>query len=378
MRALYYTCYNPRQLHPNGNDIITMTDLTITRPDDWHIHLRDDEVLKRTVRDASRYFGRVLVMPNLVPPVTQVAHARAYLDRIRACSEVDTFDPQMTLYLTDTTSKDTVVAASQSGFIKAFKLYPAGATTNSDAGVSAIQSLYPLFETMQEQDMVLSIHGEVTDRDIDIFDREAVFIDTVLADIVRSFPELRVVLEHITTREAVQFVASAGDRIAATITAHHLLYNRNDMLAGGMKPIHYCLPVLKRNVHQQALVEAAVSGDPHFFLGTDSAPHPRQAKENACGCAAGCYTAHAAIELYAEVFDAENRLEMLQGFASEAGADFYRVPRNTDEIQLTRASWQVADQLSFGQQTLVPTRGGEAIHWLVNSGAHHAFDGGVL
>lgn len=345
-----------------------MQSITIKRPDDWHIHLRDDAYLPRTVADVSRYFGRALVMPNLVPPVTTVADARAYRDRILACTDAS-FEPLMTLYLTDQTDEDTVVAARQSGFVHAFKLYPAGATTNSASGVTAIEPLYPLFEAMQKHDMVLSIHGEVTDSEIDIFDREAVFIESILAKLVHTFPELRVVLEHITTREAVSFVMESREKVAATVTVHHLLYNRNDMLAGGIKPVHYCLPVLKRNTHQSALIEAVTSGSPRFFLGTDSAPHPRQAKENACGCAAGCYTAHAAIELYAEVFDAAGRLDRLQAFASEHGPDFYGLPRNLDEIQLTRAAWQVPAVISFGDDELVPTRSGEAVAWTVTAGA---------
>jgi dihydroorotase len=354
-----------------------MRSITITRPDDWHIHLRDDVYLSRTVSDAARYFGRALVMPNLVPPVTDVAAARAYRDRILAHCGDTGFNPMMTLYLTDETTEDTVVAASQSGLIPAFKLYPAGATTNSASGVTAIKSLYPIFEAMQKHDVVLSIHGEVTDSDIDIFDREAVFIDTILSDITQRFPSLRVVLEHITTKDAAAFVAASSEKVAATITAHHLLYNRNDMLVGGIKPVHYCLPILKRNIHQEALITAATSGDTSFFLGTDSAPHPRAAKENACGCAAGCYTAHAAIELYAEVFDAAGKLDSLQGFASEFGADFYQVPRNEDSIELTADTWDVEASLKFGDDDLIPTRGGEAIAWRVTTGARYPLSEGV-
>jgi dihydroorotase len=353
-----------------------MQSITIKRPDDWHIHLRDDVYLERTAADASRYFGRALVMPNLVPPITEVNAAREYRERIVRHAKRG-FDPLMTLYLTDATSEDTVVAARQSGFVHAFKLYPAGATTNSASGVHAVEPLYPVFETMEKHDMVLSIHGEVTDADVDIFDREAVFIDTILAPLTRSFPSLRVVLEHITTREAVAFVKDTPEKVAATVTAHHLLYNRNDMLVGGIKPVHYCLPVLKRSIHQQALVEAATSGDRSFFLGTDSAPHPRHAKENACGCAAGCYTAHAAIELYAEVFDAENQLERLQGFASEYGADFYGLPHNTDTIELQRQTWQVPEVLTFAGDGLIPTRGGEDMTWQVTAGNRAPLSDGV-
>ncbi|MEK9871535.1 MAG: dihydroorotase [Gammaproteobacteria bacterium] len=347
-----------------------MQTLTIKLPDDWNIHLRDYEYLARTVQDAARYFGRVLVMPNLVPPVTEVAHAISYRERIMAHAPAG-FTPEMTLYLTDQTTADTVVAASQSGLVKAFKLYPAGATTNSAFGVNAIDALYPAFAAMQDHGMVLAIHGEVTDSEIDIFDREAVFIDTILNRIVEQFPDLKIVLEHITTREAVDFVVAASDQVAATITVHHLLYNRNDLLVGGIKPIHYCLPVLKRNTHQTALLEAAVSGDPSFFLGTDSAPHPRHAKENACGCAAGCYTAHAAIELYAEVFDAMDKLDRLEAFASEFGADFYGVPRNQDTITLSQDAWTAATAYRFAGDELIPTRGGETIAWQVTDGARH-------
>lgn len=373
MRPLSYTCYNSQQLQ-----LATLVpDLSIKRPDDWHIHLRDDDYLPRTVNDAARYFGRVLVMPNLVPPVATVSDAEAYRTRILSVCEVPTFDPRMALYLTDNTDEATVVAAGQSDIVDVFKLYPAGATTNSQAGVSAIQSLYPIFEVMERDDVILSIHGEVTENEIDIFDREAVFIDTILSDIAKQFPALRIIFEHITTQDAVQFVKSESDKVAATITAHHLMYNRNDLLVGGVKPIHYCLPVLKRNTHQQALIDAAVSGNPKFFLGTDSAPHPRQAKENACGCAAGCYTGHAAIEMYAEVFESQGRLEKLEGFASEFGPDFYGHPQNSDHIELTKREWEVPATFSFGKDELIPTRGGETITWQVSAGAHYALSEGV-
>ncbi|MGI9323376.1 MAG: dihydroorotase, partial [Pseudomonadales bacterium] len=319
----------------------------------------------------SRCFGRALAMPNLTPPVTSVAAAGAYRQQILALAPAG-FEPVMTLYLTEETSKDDVVAAKQSGFVSAFKLYPAGATTNSAAGVTQVENLYPLFETMQAHDMALSIHGEVTDKEVDIFDREAVFIERSLAPLVARFPNLRVVLEHITTQEAADFVAASSDKVAATITAHHLLFNRNDMLtAGGMKPIYYCLPVLKRDSHRQALVSAVISGDPSFFLGTDSAPHPRHAKENACGCAAGSYTAHAAIELYATVFDSAQALPRLESFASHFGADFYQLPRNQDEITLAREAWQAPQSLSFGKDELLPLCGGDKIDWQVVSGARH-------
>jgi len=354
-----------------------MQSITLKRPDDWHIHLRDDAYLARTVGDASRYFGRVLVMPNLVPPVTTVALAAAYRERILKHASAG-FSPMMALYLTDETSKDTVAAAAETTFTPAFKLYPAGATTNSAFGISAIEEMFPIFEAMQKQDVILSIHGEVTDQDVDIFDREAVFIDRILSRIAATFPALRIILEHITTKEAVAFVRDASDKVAATITAHHLLYNRNDMLAGGLKPIHYCLPVLKRNVHQIALIRAATSGDSSFFIGTDSAPHPRHAKENACGCAAGCYTAHAALELYTEVFEAEGKLDSLEGFTSEFGADFYQVPHNEDYIELVREDWQVASALTFGNDEIVPTRGGDVVRWQVRMGDQPSLSDGDI
>ncbi len=347
-----------------------MRSIKIKRPDDWHIHLRDGDYLAASVADASNYFGRALVMPNLVPPIVDVAAARAYKGRIEQHLRKDScFTPLLTLYLTDETSQDTLVSAKQSGFIHACKLYPAGATTHSEGGVNSIDALFPIFETMEKHAMPLSIHGEVTDDDIDIFDREAVFIDRYLSRIVTRFPALRIVLEHITTRDAVAFISEAGDGVCATVTAHHLLYNRNDMLDGRMKPVYFCLPILKRSTHQQALVEAVTSGNPAFFLGTDSAPHPRQAKENACGCAAGAYTAHAAIELYAEVFDKVDCLDKLEGFASHFGADFYQLPRNQDQIELTEESWQIPALLNFGQDRLVPIRAGEKMRWRVTSGA---------
>ena len=354
-----------------------METLRLKRPDDWHIHLRDDAYLPRTVKDAARYFSRVLVMPNLVPPVTNVKKAIDYQHRILAAAPTG-FQPMMTLYLTDETDAETIVAAKQSGIIDAFKLYPEGATTNSIFGIKTIKTLYPLLEIMQEHDIVLSVHGEVTDDEVDIFDREAVFIDTILTDIVDRFPHLRVVLEHITTREAVEFIKSSDERIAATITAHHLLFNRNDMLVGGLKPIHYCLPVIKHNRHREALLAAATSGNTSFFLGTDSAPHPRSAKENACGCAAGCYTGHAAIELYAEAFNSVGKLNKLEGFASEFGADFYGHAQNEDFIELTHEDWQVPTHLSFGEDELIPTRGGESIHFKVTSGDRYPLSDSII
>lgn len=343
-----------------------MRNITITRPDDWHVHLRDGDHLPDTVRDIARYFGRALVMPNLVPPVADVAAARKYRDQITSLVPPGSaFQPLMTLYITDGTSNRTVAAAAESGLVHAFKLYPAGATTNAEAGVANIEKLYPVFEAMQAHGMVLAVHGEVADNKVDIFDREKVFIDQELAPIVTKFPALKVVFEHVTTREAVQFVESARDGVGATITVHHLLYNRNDLLAGGMKPVYYCLPVLKRDTHQRALINAATSGNPAFFLGTDSAPHPRHRKEDACGCAAGCYTAHAAIELYAEVFDAAGALDKLDAFAGHFGADFYGLPRNPDRITLAQSAWTVPESLAFGTETLVPVRAGGTVDWQV-------------
>ncbi|NAX46877.1 dihydroorotase [Photobacterium halotolerans] len=341
-----------------------MTSITITRPDDWHVHLRDGDVLKDTVRDISRYMGRAIIMPNLVPPVTDTSAALAYRDRILAAQPSETFSPLMVLYLTDNTTPDEIRKAKASGHVYAAKLYPAGATTNSDSGVTDINKLLPTMEAMQELGMPLLIHGEVTKHDVDIFDREKVFLDTVLAPIVAAMPNLKVVLEHITTKDAVDFVNNAGPNVGATITAHHLLYNRNHMLAGGIRPHFYCLPILKRNTHQEALIAAATSGSKKFFLGTDSAPHAKGKKEAACGCA-GSYTAHAAIELYAEVFELAGALDKLEGFASHNGPDFYGLPRNHDTITLTKQSWAVPDTMEFGADQVVPIRAGEQIGWQV-------------
>ena len=341
-----------------------MTTLTITRPDDWHVHLRDGEVLKDTVRDISRYNGRALIMPNTVPPVTTTEMALAYRDRIMAEKPSEQFQPLMALYLTDNTTPDEIRKAKASGAVVAAKLYPAGATTNSDSGVTSAQNIYPVFEAMQEVGMLLLVHGEVTTHDVDIFDREKAFLDTVLAPIVNDFPNLKIVLEHITTADAANFVKNANDNVAATITAHHLLYNRNHMLVGGIKPHFYCLPILKRNTHQQALIEAATSGSHKFFLGTDSAPHSKSMKEAACGCA-GSYTAHAALELYAEVFDQEGKLDNLEAFASHNGPDFYGIERNRDSVTLSKQAWTVADTMPFGQDVVVPIRAGETIAWTV-------------
>ncbi|WP_407333935.1 dihydroorotase [Enterovibrio sp. 27052020O] len=340
-----------------------MTTLTITRPDDWHVHLRDGEVLTHTVQDISRYNGRALIMPNTVPPVTNTEMAIAYRDRIMAEKPSAQFEPLMALYLTDNTTQEEIKKAKQAGVVAA-KLYPAGATTNSDSGVTSARNIYPVLEAMQEVGMLLLIHGEVTTHDVDIFDREKAFLDTVLAPIVNDFPELKIVLEHITTADAATFVKNANDNVAATITAHHLMYNRNHMLVGGIKPHFYCLPILKRNTHQKALVEAATSGSKKFFLGTDSAPHAKGAKESACGCA-GSYTAHAALELYAEVFEQEGKLDNLEAFASFSGPDFYGLPRNSDTVTLTKEEWTVPETMPFGSDIVVPIRGGESISWKV-------------
>lgn len=341
-----------------------MTTFTITRPDDWHVHLRDGEVLKDTVRDISRYNGRALIMPNTVPPVTDTELALAYRERIMAEQPSAQFEPLMALYLTDNTTPDEIRKAKASGKIFAAKLYPAGATTNSDSGVTSAKNIYHVLEAMQEVGMLLLIHGEVTTHDVDIFDREKTFLDTVLAPIVNDFPNLKIVLEHITTAEAAQFVKNAGDNVGATITAHHLMYNRNHMLVGGIKPHFYCLPILKRNTHQLALIEAATSGSKKFFLGTDSAPHAKDKKEAACGCA-GSYTAHAALELYAEVFEQAGKLENLEAFASHNGPDFYGLPRNSDTVTLSKEEWAVAADMPFGNDVVVPIRGGENISWTV-------------
>jgi dihydroorotase len=343
-----------------------VTELTITRPDDWHVHLRDGEALADTCADMARYFGRVIVMPNLTPPVATVADAAAYRDRILKAMRglPRQFEPLMTLYLTDLTDAAEIQVAAAAEFLHAVKLYPAGATTNSEAGVAELDGLYPTLAAMEEADLPLLIHGEVTEPHIDIFDREKVFIDKHLAPIATRFPGLRIVLEHITTRDAVAFVREAGSNVAATITAHHLLFNRNDMLVGGIRPHFYCLPVLKRNIHQNELMEAATSGNPKFFLGTDSAPHSTGAKEAACGCA-GVYTGHAALEFYAEVFEQLGALEKLEAFASHFGPDFYRLPRNRDTITLRKQPWDIPRQLPLGTDLLTPLRAGESVHWQV-------------
>ncbi|MCC6608282.1 MAG: dihydroorotase [Burkholderiales bacterium] len=337
--------------------------ITIIRPDDWHLHLRDGAALASVLPHTVRRFARAIVMPNLKPPVTTVAAAAEYRSRIRSALPAGArFEPLMTLYLTDNTPAAEIARARASGFVHAAKYYPAGATTHSDSGVTCLERAFPALEAMEAHDLPLAVHGEVTAPGVDVFDRERVFLDTVLAEIVRRFPGLRVVLEHVTTRDGVAFVEAAGARVGATITAHHLLYNRNALFQGGLRPHVYCLPVLKREEHRQALVAAATGGGRQFFLGTDSAPHPRGEKESGCGCA-GCFTAHAALELYAEAFEAAGALDRLEGFASLRGPDFYRLPRNTERVTLVKAPQDVAGELPFGAQTLVPLRAGERLAW---------------
>ena len=342
---------------------MTPTRIEITRPDDWHLHLRDGAALASVVAHTARQFGRAIVMPNLKPPVTTVAQAEDYRRRILAALPADTsFQPLMTLYLTENTPVEEIARAKESDSVFAVKYYPAGATTNSQSGVRELSRVYSVLEAMERHDLPLLLHGEVTDSDIDIFDRERVFIDRHLMPLRERFPGLRMVLEHITTRDAVEFVGQASANLAATITAHHLLLNRNAIFEGGINPHHYCLPILKRETHRAALVDAATSGSGHFFLGTDSAPHVRSAKESACGCA-GIYTAHAAIELYAEAFEQAGRLEQLEGFASFHGADFYRLPRNTDRITLERRPWTVPDAYEMAEEACQPLRAGQTIGW---------------
>ncbi|MBI5937930.1 MAG: dihydroorotase [Betaproteobacteria bacterium] len=340
-----------------------MDTLTITRPDDWHLHLRDGEVLRAVLPDTAFRFARAIVMPNLKPPVRTVDEAMAYRARILAAVPAGLrFEPLMTLYLTDNTTAAEIAKARASGFVHAVKYYPAGATTNSDFGVTSVEKAYPAIEAMAEHGLPLLVHGEVTDPAVDVFDREAVFIERVLMPVLKRFPTLKLVLEHTTTREGIEFVRQAPANVAATLTAHHLLYNRNAMFKGGIRPHYYCLPVLKRESHRQALIEAAVSGSPKFFLGTDSAPHARGAKECACGCA-GIYTAHAGIELYAEAFEAAGVLDKLEAFASFHGPDFYGLPRNSERITLRKHAWQAPDNLAFAGDMLVPLRAGEVISW---------------
>ncbi|MEQ1657410.1 MAG: dihydroorotase [Hylemonella sp.] len=337
-------------------------EITLTRPDDWHLHVRDGAALATVVPHTARQFGRAIIMPNLKPPVTTANEAAHYRARIRAAVPAGvTFEPLMTLYLTDNLPPEEIERARAAGVV-ACKLYPAGATTNSDAGVTDIRKTYKTLEAMQREGLLLLVHGEVTSPEIDLFDREAVFIEQQLKPLRRDFPELKIVFEHITTKEAAQYVMESDKYTGATITAHHLLYNRNAIFTGGIRPHYYCLPVLKREVHRLALVAAATSGSPKFFLGTDSAPHPVHLKEHATGCA-GCYTAHAAIEMYAEAFDAAGALDRLEGFASFFGADFYGLPRNTGTVTLKRESWTPPESFPFGEAELKPLRSGEALPW---------------
>ncbi|HEY9150676.1 MAG TPA: dihydroorotase [Gammaproteobacteria bacterium] len=344
-----------------------MNELTLTRPDDWHLHVRDGTTLAYVVPHTARQFGRAIIMPNLKPPVTSTAQALAYRERIQAAVPADVdFTPLMTLYLTDNTPAEEIRRAKESGLIHAVKLYPAGATTHSDAGVTDLRKPAAALEAMAEAGLPLLVHGEVTDPDVDVFDREAVFIDRHLAPLLERLPQLKIVLEHITTRQGIEFVTSAPATVAGTLTAHHLLLNRNAMFSGGLRPHHYCLPVLKRETHRQALVAAATSGNPSFFLGTDSAPHPRHAKESACGCA-GIYSAHAAMELYAEAFAAADALDKLEDFASHFGPDFYGLPRNEARITLRREEWQVPDSYPLGNETLVPLYAGRTLRWRLHT-----------
>ncbi len=338
-------------------------ELTLTRPDDWHLHVRDGDAMAAVIPHTARQFARAIIMPNLQPPVTTTEQALAYRQRILDVVPAGTdFTPLMTLYLTDNTRADEITRAKASGEIVAVKYYPAGATTNSDAGVTDISNTWSTLEAMEEAGMPLLVHGEVTDPAVDVFDREAVFIETLLEPLVARFPKLKVVLEHITTRQGVEFVRSAPDTVAATITAHHLLLNRNAMFTGGLQPHAYCLPVLKRETHREALIEAAISGNRKFFLGTDSAPHAKQRKESSCGCA-GIYTAHAALELYAQAFDMADSLDRLEGFASHFGPDFYNLPRNTQTITLEKTDWETPESYPLADSSVVPMFAGETLHW---------------
>lgn len=341
--------------------------LTITQPDDWHLHVRDGEMLQMVLPHTSHQFARAIIMPNLKPPVTNTAQAIEYHQRILAATpDGNNFKPLMTLYLTDNTPAEEIQTAKQSGIVFAVKYYPAGATTNSDNGVTNIENCDATLAAMEENDIPLLVHGEVVDASIDIFDREKVFIETVLEPLRQKFPQLRIVFEHITTKDAVQYVLNTDKHIGATITPHHLLFNRNAMLVGGIRPHYYCLPVLKRQTHQEALIEAATSGNPKFFLGTDSAPHAKSTKESACGCA-GIYSAHAAIEFYATAFEAAGKLDKLEAFASFNGADFYKLPRNTHKITLNKTSWQVPQTIGEGKNTVVPMMAGETLNWQLTS-----------
>ena len=342
-----------------------MDQLTITKPDDWHLHLRDGDVLRTLLPDTAKRFARAIIMPNLTPPIVDPGLALAYRERIIAALPRGVrFEPLMTLYLTDDTAPKQVLRASSSGAVYAIKYYPAGATTNSESGVSDLRKCFASLEAMVETGLPLLVHGEVIDAQVDVFDREKVFIERTLIPLIQRFPGLKVVMEHITTADAVNFVSAAPDNVAATITAHHLLLNRNALFQGGIRPHHYCLPVLKREEHRQALLKAATSGHPKFFLGTDSAPHPRHAKETACGCA-GIYTSHAAVELYAEAFEAAGALGRLEAFASFHGADFYGLPRNGERLTLVRRDWSVPHELPYGAHALVPLRAGGVVRWTV-------------
>lgn len=349
----------------SNNANATPSSLTLTRPDDWHLHVRDGAALQAVIGHTASQFGRAIIMPNLKPPVTTVAQALAYKERILAALPAgSSFEPLMTLYLTDTLPPTEIAAAKAAG-LPAAKLYPAGATTNSDAGVTDVRKIYPTLEAMQKHGLLLLVHGEVTDGEIDIFDREAVFIDRVLQPLRRDFPELKIVFEHITTKDAAQYVASSDAYTAATITAHHLLYNRNAIFTGGIRPHYYCLPVLKREVHRLALLQAAtgqLETAGKFFLGTDSAPHAAHLKEHASGCA-GCYTAHAALELYAQAFESVGKLDALEAFAAFNGADFYGLPRNTGSVTLSRQNWAAPESYPYGDAIIKPLAGGETLNW---------------
>jgi dihydroorotase len=351
-------------LYPDRN---IMNEITIQTPDDWHLHFRDGDMLKETVPATARCFQRAIVMPNLVPPVTTAEMALSYKERIlEARPAGSSFEPLMTLYLTNSTTPDDIREAKAKGIIAA-KLYPAGATTNSDAAVSALEALYPIFETMAEEGMLLLVHGEVTDNHIDIFDREKEFIDRHMTPITQKFPQLKVVFEHITTKDAAEFVVAASDNVAATITPQHLLLNRNDLLVGGIRPHNFCLPVLKRNIHQQALRDVVATGSKKFFLGTDSAPHEKHRKESACGCA-GCYSAWSALELYAQVFEELGQIEKLEGFASQYGPDFYGLPRNTTTVTLVKEEWTIPEEIILpNDNPIVPFFAGQTVSWKVKS-----------
>ncbi|MHB8353204.1 MAG: dihydroorotase [Burkholderiales bacterium] len=365
LKILRYEKINRRDNVPveSGLSAQTVARLTLTRPDDWHLHLRDGDVLASVLPDTARRFARAIVMPNLKPPVTTTEQALAYRERILATLPTNMlFEPLMVLHLTEGTAPSEIATAKASGAVHAVKYYPADATTNSEFGVADIKRCYPVFAAMERHDLPLLMHGEVTDPAVDVFDREAVFIKRHLVPLMREFPGLRMVLEHITTRASVEFVSKGPNNVAATITAHHLLLNRNAMFEGGLRPHHYCLPLLKREAHSAALVAAATGGDPKFFLGTDSAPHPRHAKESICGCA-GVYTAHAAIELYAEVFEGAGALDRLEAFASFHGPDFYRLPRNRDTLTLEKLSWTVPEEMHFGKEMGVPLCAGKRIAW---------------